>query len=76
MRCSVAPLEHLDGLVLGYSPDVHGHHDIPLRLHEVGEDAVVHLRSQNLQEGHRPVSFADAEGIGNLTLCRSFCFFS
>ena len=55
------PLDHFDGLVLVDAPDVHGHHDIPVRLHEVGEDAVVHLRRQDLQEGHRPVPPADAE---------------
>ena len=58
------PLDHFDGLVLVDAPDVHGHHDIPIRLHEVGEDAVVHLRRQNLQEGHRPVPPANAEGAG------------
>ena len=58
------PLDHLDGLVLVDAPDVHGDHDIPVRLHEVGEDTVVHLRRQDLQEGHRPVPSADAEGAG------------
>ena len=58
------PLDHFDGLVLVDAPDVHGHHDIPVRLHEVGDDAVVHLRCKDLQEGHRPVPFADAEGAG------------
>ena len=58
------PLDHFDGLVLVDAPDVHGHHDISVRLHEVGEDTVVHLRRQNLQEGNRPVPFADAEGAG------------
>ena len=58
------PLDHFDGLVLVDAPDVHGHHDISVRLHKVGEDAVVHLRRQNLQEGHRPVPSADAEGTG------------
>ena len=58
------PLDHFDGLVLVDAPDVHGHHDIPVGLHEVGEDAVVHLRHQDLQEGHRPVPSADAEGAG------------
>ena len=58
------PLDHFDGLVLVDASDVHGHHDIPVRLHEVGEDTVVHLRRQNLQEGHRPVPLADAEGAG------------
>ncbi|CAN3965925.1 TetR/AcrR family transcriptional regulator C-terminal domain-containing protein, partial [Dysosmobacter welbionis] len=57
-------LDHFDGLVLVDAPDVHGHHDIPVRLHEVGEDAVVHLRRQDLQKGHRPVPPADAEGAG------------
>ena len=57
-------LDHFDGLVLVDAPDVHGHHDIPVRLHEVGEDAVVHLRRQDLQKGHRPVPSADAEGVG------------
>ena len=57
-------LDHFDGLVLVDAPDVHGHHDIPVRLHEVGEDAVVHLRRQDLQKGHRPVPLADAEGAG------------
>ena len=37
-------LDHFDGLVLVDAPDVHGHHDIPVRFHEVGEDTVVHLR--------------------------------
>ena len=58
------PLDHFDGLVLVDAPNVHGHHDIPVRLHEVGEDAVVHLRRQDLQEGHGPVPPADAEGTG------------
>ena len=58
------PLDHFDGLVLVDAPDVHGHHDIPVRLHEVGEDAVVHLRRQDLQEGHRPIPLSDAEGAG------------
>ena len=58
------PLDHFDGLVLVDASDVHGYHDIPVRLHEVGEDTVVHLRRQNLQEGHRPVPFANAEGAG------------
>ena len=58
------PLDHFDGLVLVDAPDVHGHHDISVRLHEVGEDTVVHLRRQNLQERNRPVPFADAEGSG------------
>lgn len=58
------PLDHFDGLVLVDAPDVHGDHDISVRLHEVGEDTVVHLRRQNLQEGNRPVPFADAESAG------------
>ena len=58
------PLDHLDGLVLVDAPDVHGDHNISVCLHEVGEDTVVHLRRQNLQEGHRPVPPADAEGAG------------
>ena len=57
-------LDHFDGLVLVDAPDVHGDHDISVRLHEVGEDAVVHLRRQDLQEGHRPIPSADAEGAG------------
>ena len=58
------PLDHFDGLVLVDAPDVHGHHDISVRLHEVGEDTVVHLGRQDLQEGHRPIPLSDAEGAG------------
>ena len=58
------PLDHFDGLVLIDAPDVHGHQDIALGLHELRQDTVVHLWRQDLQEGHRPVPPADAEGAG------------
>ena len=57
-------LDHLDGLVLVDAPDVHGHQDIALGLHELRQDTVVDLRGGDLQKAHRAVHLANAEGAG------------
>ena len=58
------PFDHLDGLILVDTPNVHGHQDIPVRLHELRQDTVVDLRGSDLQKAHRAVHLANAEGAG------------
>ena len=58
------PLDHLDGLVLVDTPNVHGHQDVALGLHELRQDTVVDLRGGDLQKAHRAVHLANAEGAG------------
>ena len=57
-------LDHLDGLVLVDTPDVHGHQDVALGFHELRQDTVVDLRGGDLQKAHRPVHLANAESAG------------
>ena len=57
-------LDHLDGLVLVDAPDVHGHQDVALGLHELRQNAVVDLRGGDLQKAHRAIHLPDAEGAG------------
>ena len=56
------PLDHFDSLVLVDASDVHGHHDIPVRLHEVGENNEVEggVRVAHNEEQRR---FPVAQGI-------------
>ena len=55
------PLDHFDGLVLVDTPDVHGHQKVSFGVHKVRQDAVLDLRGQYLQKGHRAVHIPDAE---------------
>ena len=57
-------LDHLDGLVLVDAPDVHGHQDVALGLHELRQDTVVDLRGGDLQKAHRAIHLSEAEGAG------------
>ena len=54
-------LDHLDRLVLVDAVDVHGDDKVSLHIHKIREDAVLNLRGQYLQKGHRAVHFTYAE---------------
>ena len=56
------PFDGLDGADLIHRLDVHGHYQAGFHVQEVRQDAVIELRGQDLQEGHRPPFPAHAEG--------------
>ena len=56
-------LDGLDGADLIHRLDVHGHHKTGLHIQKIRQNTVIQLRGQNLEEGHRAILPAHAEGL-------------